>query len=200
MEKQMLEENIGLNFLSRIMVKVKRLITNFLGMPMAQTEKSINVWEKLLSQFEFKRVLEIGTYKGNLSLYLLLFCLNRGYGADFYTYDPKRLWGGSVLKNLLNFNKYFYKWDVFQHIEEIGKTIQEDGISIIFCDGNEKSREFNTFAPLLKVGDILGIHDWSTEYSKPEDTEETRKKYNLKEVLGKQCDEEGYLRFFVKYE
>jgi len=181
------------------MVKVKRLITRFLGGQMAQSEKSLNVWETLLAGYDLKRIIDIGTYKGFHSLYLLLYCLNR-HDARLYTYDPLKKWGGSPLMNLLNFEKYYKKWNVFEHIEEIGKTIQEDGISIVFCDGNDKSREFNTFAPFLKVGDVIGQHDWNTEYSKPEDTEETRKKYNLKEVLGKQCDEEGYLRFFVKCE
>ena len=181
------------------MVKVERLITRFLGEQMAQTPKSLNVWEDLLAGYDFKRIIDIGTYKGFHSLYLLLYCLNR-IDARLYTYDPKKKWGGSPLMNLMNFGEYYKKWDVFQHIEEIGKIIQEDGISIVFCDGNEKSKELNTFAPFLKVGDVIGQHDWNTYYSKPEDTAETREKYHLVEVLGKQCDEEGYLRFFVKSE
>lgn len=174
----------------------KRLITYFLGMKMAQTKKSINVWEKLLISYDFKRVLEIGTYKGNLSLYLLLYCINSR--AEFYTYDPKKLWGGSLLKNNLSFSDYYYKWDVFEHEQEIGDIIQKEGMSIVFCDGNDKSREFNVFVPYMKVGDVLGVHDWNTEYSSEEDMRESIDKYNLVEILSKECDEEGYLRFFVK--
>jgi len=176
----------------------KRLVTRFLGMPMAQTKKSINVWEELLARHEFKRILEIGTYKGNLALYLLLFCMNRPNDAEFHTYDIKNLWGGSKLKNTIEFGKCFKKWDVFEHVDEIGKLIGEEGISIVFCDGNEKSDEFNTFAPFLKVGDIIGQHDWNSEFSKEEETEETRRKYHLRELLTKECDDEGYLRFFIK--
>ena len=151
-----------------------------------------------MAKWEFKRILEIGTYKGNLSLYLLLFCLNRKNNTEFYTYDPKHLWDGSPLKRLLNFQDYYYKYDVFEYEKQIGEIIQKDGISIVFCDGNDKSREFNIFAPYMKVGDILGIHDWNTEYSSEEDLKDSIEKYNLVEIFSKECDEEGYLRFFRK--
>jgi cephalosporin hydroxylase len=31
----------------------------------------------------------------------------------------------------------------------------------LFCDGNDKPREVKTYAPLLRSGDLLSVHDWS---------------------------------------
>jgi hypothetical protein len=33
------------------------------------------------------------------------------------------------------------------------------GMTVLLCDGGDKRREFETFAPLLKPGDIIGAHD-----------------------------------------
>lgn len=30
----------------------------------------------------------------------------------------------------------------------------------LFCDGGDKSREMKTYAPLLRSGDLISVHDW----------------------------------------
>lgn len=176
----------------------KRLQNNFLGKRMAQSPKSLYLWELVLIKYPPERIIDIGTYRGNHSLFLLLYLLNMGK-TEFYTFDPLVKWHDGVLKKILNFGQYFKQWDVFEHIEEIGAIIRRTGRSVIFCDGNEKSKEFNTFAPFLKVGDVLAVHDW-INYCKPEDVKDSINKYHLCELYGKLSDEEGYLRFFIKNE
>lgn len=38
------------------------------------------------------------------------------------------------------------------------------GPCLLFCDGGDKPRELHTYAPLLRVGDVLVGHDYHNEY------------------------------------
>ena len=49
-----------------------------------------------------------------------------------------------------------------KHIEHI-KHNSEDLKTFIFADGGNKIQEFNTYAPLLKSGDCIAVHDWGVE-------------------------------------
>lgn len=166
---------------------------------MSQTTKAIWLWEQVLEHQLFKRFIDIGTWKGNLSFYFYLYCLARE--ADFYTYDVKNRWAQFLykLKTEMGFDKHFYQLDVFQNIEEIGKLISQNGQTILFCDNGNKPREFNVFARFLKIGDIITVHDWNKEVF-PENVKKPCEEYKLKEVFVKESDEEGLTRIFKKYE
>ena len=121
-------------------------------------------------------------------------------GVEFYTYDVKKRWGEHLwkFKTDIEFDKHFYQWDVFQHIEEIGKIISQPGQTIVFCDNGNKPREFNVFSQFLKVGDIIVVHDWNKEIF-PENVKLPCEKYNLKEIFVGESEEEGLTRIFKKY-
>jgi len=172
----------------------------FLGNEMSQTPRALNMWEKVLTEIkDFKRIVDLGTWHGNLSLYFLLFCLGRE--AEFYTFDNREIWNTTAkkVKELVRFTDYFKHCDIFQHIEEIGQTIQKEGKTILYCDNGKKAREYNTFVPYLKLSDIVAVHDWGREVF-PRDIKETNVKYKLKEIFITETEEEGLTRFFQKYE
>lgn len=170
----------------------------FLGRKLSQTPKAIWLWEQVLTKYNFKRIIDIGTWRGNLSFYLYLFCLARD--AEFHTFDVREKWQFDYpdLKKELGFPSHFYGMDIFKNIEKIKEFIQKEGITILYCDDGEKTREFNTFAPFLKTGDVIAVHDWKTEVS-PESIEKTKTDYGFKEIFVKECDEEGMTRFFEKW-
>jgi len=109
----------------------------------------------------------------------------------FYTYDcgdhPKP-------KDIM---PHFQRADIFKIKKQIGKIIQKEGRTIIFCDNGDKPKEFNTFVPYMKKGDVIAVHDWGTEIF-IEDVRDGCREYNLEETLGKYSDEEGATRFFQK--
>ena len=126
----------------------------FLGRRTSQNELAIPSWERVLRKVRFKTFIDIGTYNGNFSYYLLLFCKERG--AEFYSYDildhkNKRIAG------------HFQKLDVFKNENEIGALIRQESISVVFCDGGDKVREVQTFSQYLKPGDIIAVHDYGKE-------------------------------------
>lgn len=170
----------------------------FLGGELSQTIKAVWLWELVLEHQPFKRFIDIGTWKGNLSLFFYLYC--RARDAEFYTYDVRNRWGEQLwkFKTELGFDKRFFQWDVFQHIEEIGALISQPGQTILFCDDGNKPREFNVFSKFLKAGDVIAVHDWNKEVFL-ENVKSPCEKYNLKEIFVKESDEEGLTRVFQKY-
>lgn len=156
----------------------------FLGRRMAQSRKAIWLWEQLLSMVRFSRIIDIGTYNGNFSYYLALYCEERN--AEFYTYDIR-----SFVKPKL-VNKYFFNIDIFSKQEIIKSFIKKEGITILFCDGGNKIKEVETFCPALKSNDILVVHDWNIEIAGK------NMPLDLVAILEKECEEEGYIKIFKK--
>ena len=136
----------------------------FLGKRMAQSELAIPMWESVMFHTDYCRIIEIGTFHGNFSLYLFLLTLSNQ--SEFYTFDivDWRVYDHSPhIKNYLGLDNHFKKMDVFESVGFISDLIKRNGISVLFCDGGDKEREFNTFSPFLKWGDIIAVHDWGTE-------------------------------------
>lgn len=134
--------------------------TTFLGMEMAQTAEEFGAWEVVLKDINFNRIIELGTWKGALSTYLLLYCKNRD--AEFYTYDIKPYENNKFRKEI-GLDKCFNLGDLFEVSVDIENIIMQDGVTILFCDGGNKIKEFIEFSPFLKAGDIIVAHDWGTE-------------------------------------
>lgn len=55
--------------------------------------------------------------------------------------------------------------DIFAPVTmaEIGALIQRPGLTLLLCDNGDKIREFHTFAPYLKPGDVIMAHDYAVE-------------------------------------
>lgn len=142
--------------------------TSFLGIRAEQRWVDFQVWEKLLNKYEeLQAIIELGTGRGAFSLYLLLQALQRG--MEFHTFDNKSI--HEVVKaplfSVLHLGNHFHQEDVFR---EGRRTVM--GLMfklalhplILFCDNGNKSREYRTFVPMLSVGDIVGVHDWTEEF------------------------------------
>jgi len=115
------------------------------------------------------RILEIGTFHGGLTL-MLRDCLdNMGLsGSVIRTYDIleqeflKPLVKGRLVevytKNLFNDS---YTGFINEEAEnEVKSFIQQDGVTVVLCDGGCKKCEYGLLAPLLKNQDIIMAHDY----------------------------------------
>lgn len=171
--------------------------STFLGRKARQMPEVYQMFEMLMQQEKFVRIVELGTAPGALSLYFALYCIENK--MKFYTYDIKD-YEKSIVRDLIGFDKYFEKINVFEHIDMISELIQRPGKTLLFCDDGDKPKEFQTFGPALKTGDVIGAHDWSWEI-KMEDVADTCNKHNLKaiEIMPRQ-DEIMFIKLFQKYE
>ena len=51
--------------------------------------------------------------------------------------------------------------------EHIKENMEQLDKTLIFCDGGNKIKEFAMYAPLLKSGDRIAVHDWNLEIAYP---------------------------------
>lgn len=162
--------------------------TSFLGTRVMQRWVDFLVWEKLLNKHEELRcIIELGTYNGAFSIYLLLQCLQRQmHFATFDKYAYASISATAVTK-ALQLEAYFHHEDVFKEGKETIRSILNARSMhplLLFCDNGNKKQEFKTFAPMLSQGDILGVHDWTEEFG-PIDA--APMKHILRPIFSEEC-------------
>jgi len=161
----------------------------FLGGGHGQNDTAISAWERVLRPLDFKRIIELGTFNGNFSVYLALWCQRRR--VDFYTYDnqdwrTQEHWSWAADRYHEEFRES-YIGNCFKQLDlltkdatrEVGGLIAQDGISVLFCDDGNKTQEFLSLAPYVKVGDLVAAHDWDSEIH-PSAIKKAEKENNIK--------------------
>ena len=144
--------------------------SRFLGFPMSQNRYAIPAWSYLLEKVIPSSIVEIGTSEGGMSC-LLAFAA-RQIGATFDTFDVGDTVNQKIQQTLhaiCGSGHGFHRLDCF---EQIGLHIIKDrlalpGVSVLLCDGGNKAKEFQTFARLIKPGDVIAAHDFGDEESWP---------------------------------
>jgi cephalosporin hydroxylase len=136
----------------------------FLGVPLAQTWQDLALWEAFLERYPCASILELGTWRGGMALFLALQA--RWRGAEFATLDLHQ--GGLVGRERLEeTGARVLEADLFSFegqavvqrlVRELPKPL------LLFCDDGDKPREWRTFVPLLSPGDRVAVHDWDAEF------------------------------------
>lgn len=136
--------------------------TTFLGTSMRQLWPDFLMWERFFQSHSVASMIEIGTGSGGLSLYFYLQAQQRRF--VFWTYDIKQ---PEVIATVLGegMKRCFVQEDVFNSPSFHGLVTVAPRPLMLFCDGGHKSREIQTFGPLLKTGDFVAVHDWPGEIS-----------------------------------
>lgn len=108
------------------------------------------------------RIIELGTGCGGLSIFLQIYALTQE--IDFITYDnepfnPELF--PIIHRKLFDLLKIDLRAkDIFECEEEIGDEIKKKGVTVLLCDA-AKSFEYNIYAPYLKRGDYILVHDYA---------------------------------------
>jgi hypothetical protein len=129
------------------------------GLEMAQNLIAPAAWALAVLNHKPSMVIEIGTSKGGMSS-LISGCV-KTIGSEFHTLDVHD--DGDYNQYSLYGNSRFHKWDCFEHVDEIIEWMSRPGLCFLLCDGGNKPKEFNLFSQFLKVGDVIGAHDWCDE-------------------------------------
>ena len=148
--------------------------TWFMGVQCSQYAVDFVLWERLLNHNpDVDRIIELGTLWGGFSLFLFLQALQRN--MTFITFDDGSyavtqcktdgpLAVDTPLGQRLDLTDHCVHGNVFDDCYEIVTSyLQGPGRCVLFCDDGNKPKEFATFAPLAKPGDIIVVHDWGTE-------------------------------------
>jgi len=124
------------------------------------------VFNRLIEKVQPKKVLEIGTSHGGLTVLIRdILDENNLYNTKIITYDIndpinlRELGYKNIdirVKNLFN-----YQYDELIHKEEIKEIIESEGVTLVLCDGGSKKNEFRLLSKFLKKGDVIMAHDYA---------------------------------------
>jgi cephalosporin hydroxylase len=129
-----------------------------------------NIFRSFLNNNNPVQILEIGTMHGGLTLMIKDILDDIGLSSTkIRTYDIE---DQEFLKPLVvNTNVKVITENLFDHYykgfrdeqtkNKIAQYIQQEGLTIVICDGGCKACEYNILAPLLKKGDIIMAHDYA---------------------------------------
>ena len=115
----------------------------------AQAHEDLRAWEEIIHDVEPRAVLELGTATGAFSKWL-----DERVGW-FRTVDVDA--PAAVIPG-------FVQLDVWSNPDTVHELIAEAPRPfVLYCDDGDKAREVATFAPSLRAGDLLAVHDFGTE-------------------------------------
>ena len=147
--------------------------TRILGGGASQNFSAFKLLEHYITYENPQYVVEIGSQKGGLSVYLgTMACVTEQF--LFHTFDiSKKDWYNrehegaghwfEKMETLCSFCKSF-EFDIFskQAIDIILSNIAKYK-TLIICDGGDKPKELFVFSKYLKSGDMIMAHDFGSE-------------------------------------
>jgi predicted O-methyltransferase YrrM len=138
-------------------------ISCYLGHGAQQNPHAYEAFYNLFNTVKPARILEIGTAMGGFTLSLKLLCNDLKLDTNILTYEINNNNYNSLreigidtrIENIFGDNYSQVKQEVIDYI-------QQDGVTIILCDGGNKIKEFNLLSNYLKPNDIIMAHDYAS--------------------------------------
>ena len=132
------------------------------GVQAAQLPAVVNPYSKIIKEFDL--IIEIGYHRGGFTLWLEK---NKNVNAKVIGYDIND--SERIANNPNTDNVDLRIGNCFDStiINEITSLITSSNKAMILCDGGHKEQEFNQYAPFLRSGDVILIHDYYDD-RKPE--------------------------------
>ena len=139
--------------------------TSYKGYTAQQHENVFDVFRKFLTEIRPARILEIGTAGGGFTLFLRETLNDLGLNnSKIKSFDVVECGWYPTLRNFnieINIENLFDKsYTILEKPEKIAPFIQDEGITLVLCDGGSKINEFNLLSPLIKNGDFIMAHDY----------------------------------------
>lgn len=178
-----------MNFEERITRKsaleVDDSISCYMGQCAQQSDRAYEIFYNFLKEIRPARILEIGTGCGGFTVFLSMACEELGLQTKIITYDIYKpgaydaLIERGVEVNLENVLIGAPAWhSVTPYVVDF---IQQDGVTLVLCDGAYKPGEFRVLSQYLKSGDLIMAHDFA-EDRELFDTKINKKIWNWLEI------------------
>lgn len=135
------------------------------GYAAMQHENAVHVFRNFIQTIKPRRILEIGTAQGGFTLAIRDLLNGAGLStsavrsfdvASHPWYDAI----GSQNIEIIVENIFDNRYTELIKPELIIPFIQEEGTTLVLCDGGCKVGEFNLIAPHIKAGDYIMAHDY----------------------------------------
>lgn len=139
--------------------------TQYKGFTAQQHENVFGVFRSFLNEIRPRRILEIGTAGGGFTLFLRDTLNEIGLNDTIIkSFDVVECsWYNELRKHNIEIiieNIFDHSYINLEKPEMIVPFIQENGSTLVLCDGGHKIGEFNMIAPHIKVGDFIMAHDY----------------------------------------
>lgn len=137
-------------------------LSAYMNLASQQNHNVYEIFYNFLNEIKPKRILEIGTALGGFTQFLKNVSDESELNIDILSYDIHRMdWYQSMVKPGLDIKvENVFDEHYLTVKQEVIDFIQQDGITIVLCDGGNKVGEFNILSNFIKEGDFIMAHDY----------------------------------------
>jgi cephalosporin hydroxylase len=155
--------NIQENITKFTNLELNDSLSAFRGHTAQQSHNVYQVFYDFISEVKPVRILEIGTALGGFTEFLNIITNELGLNTKILSYDiSERPWYNQMIEKGIDVrveNIFNEDWSGVK--QEVVDFVQQDGLTIVLCDGGWKIGEFKIFSKLIKNGDYILAHDYS---------------------------------------
>jgi cephalosporin hydroxylase len=138
-------------------------LSAFLGMHAQQSHNAFLVFYEFIKKVKPVRILEIGTALGGFTQFLKWVSDDINHPMNILSYDiHEHDWYKEMINNGIDIrieNVFSNNYDSVE--SSVINFIQNDGVTVVLCDGGYKIGEFNILSKYIKPGDFIMAHDYS---------------------------------------
>ena len=138
-------------------------LSAFRGHTAQQNHNVYQIFYDFISEVKPSRILEIGTALGGFTEFLKIITDELKLDTKIISYDiSERPWYNQMIEKGIDVrveNIFNEEWtDVKQEVKDF---VNQEGTTIVLCDGGWKIGEFKIFSKLIKSGDFILAHDYA---------------------------------------
>jgi hypothetical protein len=138
-------------------------LSAFRGHSAQQSHNAYQVFYDFILEVKPKRILEIGTALGGFTEFLKILSDELNLNINILSYDiSERPWYNQMIEKGIDVrveNIFNEDWTGVK--QDVVDFVQQDGLTIVLCDGGWKIGEFKIFSKLIKDNDFILAHDYS---------------------------------------
>lgn len=144
-----------------------RGVTEYKGLSAQQHDNFYEVFDRFIREISPERIIEIGTAGGGTTLAMNDIMTEMGKPNRVRSYEVieypwhYRLTEKGIDLRLENIFNHNYDLLLEEKLDDVKSYIQDQGVTLVVCDGGYKIGEFRELSNLLKSGDYIMAHDYS---------------------------------------
>ena len=154
--------NFNTETIGKIDLSINRGLSSYMGMASQQNHNVYEVFYNFINNIKPKRILEIGTALGGFTEFLKKVSDESNLNINILSYDIHRMdWYERMISDGIDVRVENVFDSNYQSVkQEVIDFIQQDGVTIVLCDGGNKVGEFNILSNFIKQGDFIMAHDY----------------------------------------
>ena len=177
-------------------------LSAFRGHTAQQSHNVYQVFYDFILEVKPNRILEIGTALGGFTEFLKIITDELNLDTKILSYDiSERQWYHQMIEKGIDVrveNIFNEDWTGVK--QEVVDFVQQDGTTIVLCDGGWKIGEFNVISKYIKNGDFILAHDYA-ENKEVFESKILNKIWNWHEIADSdisEASEENNLKIYEK--